>query len=402
MSGSRRRAASVAAAAFCAGAAVLYHHAAAQAGRAETPVKSLEAQDIHDVFTPGGRNRETHQARIFIITKGSAGGVIEDFQAGGSDKLRIAGFGLTKPEAAKALMHQQGEDVILQLPGGPAIKLLKTSLGLIGPDQFQLELDRSNLKQTFADDFNSFSWYSEGMSPRQDRSGTWRTHYGYQGINQEGSRTLPGEAQIYADPAFTGTSSSSLGLNPFHVANGILEIRAERAPEKVLPYIWGRKYTSGIITSRFSFYQRYGLFEIRARLPAGRGFWPAFWLLPVDGSWPPEIDVFEVLGRETTKLYASTHSQASGEHTATSIVMPVPDVSENFHNFAVDWQKDFIRWYFDGVEIGRVATPADMHKPMFLLANLGMGGDWAGLPDRSTRFPGIFAIDWIRAYQRAL
>ena len=396
---SRRKAAIIATAAFCAGGAALYH-ATAQAGHAQTQVKSIEAQDIHNVFTPEGIKRETHQARIFIITKGSAGGVIADFKAGGSDKLRIAGFGLTKPEAAKALMHQQGEDVILELPGGPAIKLLKTSLDKIGPDQFQLELDRSNLKQTFADDFNSFSWYSEGMSPRQDRSGTWRTHYGHQGVNQEGSRSLPGEAEVYADPAFTGTSSSSLGLNPFHVANGILEIRAEPAPSRVLPYIWGRKYISGIITSRFSFYQRYGVFEIRARLPAGRGFWPAFWLLPVDGSWPPEIDVFEVLGHETTTLYASAHSQATNEHTATGVVMPVPDVSENFHNFAVDWQKDDIRWYLDGVEIGRVPTPADMDKPMYLLANLGMGGDWAGLPDKSTRFPGIYAIDWIRAYQR--
>ena len=191
-----------------------------------------------------------------------------------------------------------------------------------------------------------------------------------------------------------------LGLDPFHVSNGILEIYADRAPEQALPYIWGRKYVSGIITSKFSFYQRYGVFEIRARLPAGRGFWPAFWLLPVDGSWPPEIDVFEVLGHETARIYASAHSKASNEHTAAGVDVPAMDLSKDFHRYAVEWQKEQIRWYLDGVEIGRTSTPPDMDKPMYLLANLTIGG-WHGEPDSSTHFPGIYAIDYIRAYRRA-
>ena len=139
---------------------------------------------------------------------------------------------------------------------------------------------------------------------------------------------------------------------------------------------------------------------MRARLPKGRGFWPAFWLLPADSTWPPELDVFEVLGHETTKLYTAAHSKAGGEHTATGGDMPVPDLSAEFHQYAVEWRKDEVRWYFDGVEIERTATPADMHKPMYLLANLAIGAGWPGQPDSTTQFPGVYAIDWIRAYRR--
>jgi beta-glucanase (GH16 family) len=72
-----------------------------------------------------------------------------------------------------------------------------------------------------------------------------------------------------------------------------------------------------------------------------------------------------------------------------------------FHDFAVDWEPDEIKWYFDNVEIARKPTPPDLHKPMYMLANLAVGGDWPGKPDTSTHFPAIFAIKWIRAYQRS-
>ena len=72
----------------------------------------------------------------------------------------------------------------------------------------------------------------------------------------------------------------------------------------------------------------------------------------------------------------------------------------DFHDFAVEWQKEEIRWYLDGIEIKRTPAPEDMHKPMYLLANLAIGGGWAGEPDSSTRFPAIYAIDWVRAYRR--
>ncbi len=366
-------------------------------------VASVASRDARNTFGPAGEFKsEGRPARIFIVKNGDPGGAIEGFNAANNDKLRIEGFGLTKPEAVKALMHQENRDTILALPGGPSIKLLNTSIESLPDANFQLELDRVGLVETFADDFNSFSWYAEGLAPEKDRQGTWRTNYGWQAPGAEGSRSLPGESEIYADAAFKGTSPVVLGLNPFHLANGTLEIWGERAEERVLPFIWGRRYVSGMITTKYSFYQLYGVFEMRARLPKGRGFWPAFWLLPRDSTWPPELDVFEVLGHETTKLYTAAHSKAGGVHTATGGDMPVPDLSADFHRYAVEWQKDEVRWYFDGVEIERAGTPADMQKPMYMLANLAVGGGWPGQPDSTTQFPGVYAIDWIRAYRRVV
>jgi len=385
--------------AFCVGDAVLYHNATANVDREGGIIKSISGEDVRNVFLSDGIKRESHPTRIFTVKRGDPGGVIEGFEVAGGNKLRIDGFGLMTTEAVKALMHQQDRDIILALPGGPSIKLLDTQLESLREDNFQLELDRSDLTETFAEDFNSFSWYSEGLSPQKDRHGTWRTHYGWQGPDGEGSRSLPGELQVYSDSAFKGTASETLGLNPFHIKDGALEIWAEPAPERAKPFIWGRRYTSGLITSKYSFSQLYGVFEIRARVPKGRGFWPGFWLLPTDSTWPPEIDALEVLGDETTKLYVSAHSKAEGEHTASGGEAPVPDLSSDFHRYTVEWQKDYIRWYLDGVEIERTATPADMHKPMYLLANLAIGG-WHGAPDSSTRFPGIYTIDYIRAYRR--
>jgi len=268
----------------------------------------------------------------------------------------------------------------------------------------RVNLDPSGFIPTFSDEFTEFSWYVEGVPGRRSGGGVWRTNFGYQGPNGLGSRTLKnnGDLEIYVDPGFRGTSSNPLGLNPFRINNGVLEIIADRAADAIKPQIWNYPYTSGLITTKFSFAQLYGIFEIRARMPKGRGLWPCFWLLPVDGSWPPEIDVLEILGHETTKLYSTVHTKASGTHTSSGIAVQVPDTSTGFHNYAVDWEEDKVTWYFDEAEIGSVQTPADMHKAMYILANLGVGGSgsWSGSPDASTYFPAIYAIDWIHVYRR--
>ncbi|MBV9406336.1 MAG: glycoside hydrolase family 16 protein [Acidobacteriaceae bacterium] len=263
-------------------------------------------------------------------------------------------------------------------------------------------LDRNGLVKTFDDEFTKFSWFAEGVPIAQASKGTWRTNFGYAGVQDIGSRTLGsnGEKQIYVDPGFRGTAEKPFGINPFRIADGALEIVADKAPDDIVPSIWNYRYTSGLITSQHSFSQLYGVFEIKARMPNGRGLWPAFWLLPVDHSWPPEIDVLEVLGHEPTVLHTNAHSKASGKHTDTPTVVHVPDTSATFHTYAVDWEKDEIKWYFDGVEVAHASTPADMHKPMYLLANLAVGGNWPGNPDASTQFPAVFAIKWIRAYRR--
>jgi beta-glucanase (GH16 family) len=139
---------------------------------------------------------------------------------------------------------------------------------------------------------------------------------------------------------------------------------------------------------------------MRAELPSGAGLWPTFWLLPANHSWPPELDVFEVLGSDPTTAVATVHSAATGAHTAIASAVATGDLSEGFHTFGVNWQQDIIQWYIDGAEVAEAPTPADMHQPMYLLANLAVGGagSWPGVADASA-FPATMSIDYIHVYQ---
>ena len=263
-------------------------------------------------------------------------------------------------------------------------------------------LDRSNLTKTFGDEFDKFSWYAEGDVAVKG-GGMWRTNFGYTwcALDDVKNHTLISnhEKELYVDPGFRGTSSKSLKLNPFSIKNGVLSITAARTQN---PFLSGYRFTSGVITTEPSFTQTYGVFEMRAKIPKGRGYWPAFWLLPADKSWPPEIDVMEILGHASTELYTTLHSNANGTHTTSDIPMhTIQDASAGFHTYAVDWGPTETIFYFDDKEVGRRPTPADMNKPFYMLVNLAVGGDWPGDPTASTAFPQAYQIDYVHAYQRS-
>src|SRR5262245_3776822 len=224
--------------------------------------------------------------------------------------------------------------------------------------------DGRPLQLVFSEDFNTFR-------PWRGRSGVWRTTYGdgtHQGLDR---RSLPtnGELQLYVDPDIQGPRGR-LGLNPFSLNRGVLEITAVPTPRELRPLLLNYGYMSGLITTQPSFSQTYGYFEMRARLPQGKGLWPAFWLLPEDQSWPPEIDVMESIG-DPSQVFVTTHSKAVQREGFERRVAPGV-----FHVFAVSWDERNVIWYIDGREAGRHPTPDDMHKPMFMLANLAVGGQW--------------------------
>lgn len=253
--------------------------------------------------------------------------------------------------------------------------------------------DGRPLKLTFDEEFNSFRPYVNGQ-------GVWRTVF----RNGQGDpidlRTLKGnrELQLYVDPSFGAMGlqgAPPLGLNPFRLHDGVLDIIGEPASEAMKAKLGGYGYTSGLITTQPSFAQAYGYFEMRARLPRGKGVWPAFWLLPTDLSWPPELDVMESIG-DPGKIYVTSHSKL--EHVPGT---PVDIDPEGFHVFAVSWDPQQLVWYVDGREIDRQPTPPDMTKPMYLLANVAVGGNWPGSPDATTRWPARMSIDYIRAYRFA-
>lgn len=250
-------------------------------------------------------------------------------------------------------------------------------------------IDPNNLaaaRMTFSDEFDS-------LSLRSGLSGTWDTNFWYSPAEGNGG-TLAGngEQQWYINSSYAPTAS----VRPWNVSDGILSLTAAPASPEIKALIDGYSYTSGEINTYNSFSQQYGYFEMRAQLPAGQGFWPAFWLLPANGSWPPELDVMEVLGNDMTKLYTTVHYGA--QNSSTGAGTTVADMSQGFHTYGVNWEADKIIWYFDGQKVFETQTPSDMHQPMYMMANLAVGGYWPGMADASTPFPSSFLIDYIRAY----
>jgi hypothetical protein len=281
----------------------------------------------------------------------------------------------------------------------PAPEVLNESVLSAGAPR----LNRADLTQTFNDDFTSFDW-DEAFYKAGPKTGTWRTSY----MNDENpydlhNRTLPGnkEQQIYLDRTSPGDGKPPFGLHPFEILDGgVLRITANPASRAVRARSFGRRYTSGMITTWGSFAQRYGVFEIRARVPAGKGLWPAFWMLNQAGGWPPEIDIFEIIGQESKTVFTAVHTFVTGEHIGEGMSTSVPDTSEAFHVYSVDWGPKEVVFYFDDAEIWRHPTPADLDKPMFLIVNLAVGGKWPGAPDANTVFPAHLDVDWVRAWQR--
>lgn len=330
-------------------------------------------------------------ADTFIVRKGNGSDVINDFSASEGDLIRLDGYGYYDFDQVQKGMTQVGNDTLLQLSATETLTLKNTKISDLTQASFFLPEDLSGLKLTFSDEFNNLSLWDATSN-----TGTWRTVLGYGGPNSVGNRTLQsnGELQIYMDADFAGTGKTALGVNPFSLNDGVLTITATETTQAVSDSIWGYDYTSGLITSRFSFAQQYGYFEMRADLPDAQGVWPAFWLLPADGSWPPELDIFEGLGNDDV-VFMSSHTKETGKHTYDTNQVHVYDSADGFHTYGVKWTAETLTWYIDGVAVKQTETPADMHKPMYILANMAVGG-WAGAPEDDLNAQ--MKIDYIKVY----
>jgi len=179
-------------------------------------------------------------------------------------------------------------------------------------------------------------------------------------------------------------------------SNGLLRLKAIRQD------VNGYHFTSGMISSHGKFNQQYGYFETRARVPKGKGLWPAIWLLPDlrrGVTWPPEIDVMEILGYETNVVHLTYHYlNSSGKHQQDSARCTAADFSQGFHKYAVEWTPTAIVWFVDDIAYARTQTTPPA-VPMYLIINLAVG-DWAGTPENDTPFPSYFDIDYVHVFNR--
>jgi beta-glucanase (GH16 family) len=191
------------------------------------------------------------------------------------------------------------------------------------------------------------------------------------------------------------------------VENGLLIIEARKENYNLA------KYTSARLVTKGKGDWRYGKIQVRARLPRGRGSWPAIWMLgsTTPLKWPDdgEIDIMEHVGFEQGRIHASVHTKKYHHSIGTQKTADttVPDCSDQFHVYSVLWNESIVRVSIDGTPFftfknentGAPAWPFD--KPMHLLLNIAVGGSWGGQKgiDPSI-FPLKMEIDYVRVYQK--
>jgi hypothetical protein len=179
-----------------------------------------------------------------------------------------------------------------------------------------------------------------------------------------------------------------------YVGGGVLTLRSQRRQ------MGQQQYTSGLVESRRRFAQTYGRVEVRARLPFGQGIWPAHWMLPEAGQWPPEIDIMELLGHEPDRVYMTLHWGTWPDHWWQGGSHSGPNYSAGFHTFSVDWSPGRIEWQIDGVPRFWMTNHIPQ-EPFYIILNTAVGGDWPGNPDHTTQFPQHHEIDYVRVFARA-
>lgn len=219
------------------------------------------------------------------------------------------------------------------------------------------------------------------------------------------------EEQVYADSDSDGNA---------YTKDGCLVIEARREDRL------GKHYTSASLTTQGKSTFRYGLFEMRARLPEGRGVWPAFWMLGqpdwmpvIKGlyAWPygGEIDIMEYIGEKdgNNTAHGTMHWCNTLEEMKKGIVIHGPagldflregKLSDDFHLYSFAWSEKEMVWALDGREYLRVDISGEKYASLkrsgwFILLNLAIGGDWPGSPNDKTPFPAKYEIDYVRVYQ---
>jgi beta-glucanase (GH16 family) len=160
-----------------------------------------------------------------------------------------------------------------------------------------------------------------------------------------------------------------------------------------LTYPW----TSGVVTTQDHVDFTYGYVQVVAQIPKGDGFWPALWLLPQNGEWPPEIDIMENFGNDTSNVYLTNHPVGAPQQEL--IVNTGTDLSTGYHTFAVDWEPGAITWYVDG-QAKYTVTSGVPNMPMYFIANLAIDGTpGRANPDASTPSSASLDIKSVEIWQ---
>jgi len=198
-------------------------------------------------------------------------------------------------------------------------------------------------------------------------------------------------------------------LENARVENGMLVIECRKEhfqPPNHAPV----EYTSASLTTQNKFTWNYGRVEVRAKLPHGKGVWPAIWTLGADipkVGWPSagEIDIMEYVGKEPNFIHGTIHYGVHGHHLSNGGQIDAGNPADDFHIYAMEWHTNRIEFFYDGTKyhtspIDKAGQGADnpFRKPHYLLINFALGGSWGGPVDDSI-LPQTYLIDYVRIYK---
>jgi len=206
------------------------------------------------------------------------------------------------------------------------------------------------------------------------------------------------ERQYYAGP----------GRGNAFVRGGRLVITARKESPADQPDWGGQRYTSARLITRGKADWTYGYFEVRARMPCGRGTWPAIWTLGSGGRWPEdgELDILEHVGSDPERVSSAVHVKAAHGANPAYGAQRLSSACGRFHNYQMHWTRNGVTFGVDGfvhLHYPRQTTGSDawpFDAPQFLVLNLAIGGHLGGPVDDAI-FPVQFEIEYVRVYQPA-
>ena len=238
----------------------------------------------------------------------------------------------------------------------------------------------------------------------------------YPGYNLLWSDEFSGRAVNINDWTFETGNNGGWGNNELQnytgrpenvfVSNGnlIIEARAEN--------FGAQNYTSTRMITKNKKIFKFGRVDISAKVPKGKGVWPALWMLGnnIDAvSWPRcgEMDIMELLGQEPNKVYGTVHWATSGgsaTNRGSNYILPSGSFDQEFHVYSLIWVQDSIKILVDDKQYFQISktdigATYPYNADFFFIFNIAVGGNWPGSPDGTTVFPQRMVVDYIRVFQ---
>lgn len=277
------------------------------------------------------------------------------------------------PKPGGGLVMSRASMLATMVGGGSAFGLGMLA-GWAGRAETGPPLDLSGYRLTFSEEFDSLSVSAWGPNTR------WIAHTPWNGD--------------FGDARFVDPTPGF----PFTIDNGVLRIEARKNDAGA----WESGLLSGHDLRGNGFAQTFGYFEARAKLPSGRGVWPAFWLMGTERQrYAVEIDVMEFYGHDP-RIFHSVYHIWSMDNVYPARHVPHRqtldfDLTDDWHRFGVMVEPRWTTFYLDGRPYWRFETPPEFAQPLFPLINLALG---SGFPITETPNPSHMFVDYVRVYGR--